>query len=187
MKKLLIEAIIFPFAWLNYTVRHTIPETTPDLLKELWGFLKIKIKFDIHTFIGIGLLIYFYLIMSGRVDSFQGYRHGLEVLADTGGINRHGSGGVFIGAIFGIPLILFGRSVLVFIGYLLVAMQWLIMVSFETPQSIKPPPKTAYIIPSSAPESLGLDSDSPQKLCFCLSTKKSHPNTLQKIPHILIS
>ena len=147
MKKTLIEALIFPFAWLYYTLRHT----APDFFKELWGFMQTKIKFDIHTLIGIGLLIYFYLIMSGKVDSFQGFRQGLEVLADMGGINRHGSGGIFIGAIFGIPLILFGRGIAVFVGYLLIATQWLIMVSFEDPRPIKPPPKTAHVLQQNHP------------------------------------
>jgi len=142
MKKTLIEAILFPFAWLYYALRHT----APDFFKELWGFMQTKIKFDIHTFIGIGLLIYFYLIMTGKVDGFQGYRQGLEVLADIGGINSRGSGGVFIGLIFGIPLILFGRGIAVFVGYMLIAVQWLIMVSFEEPKPIKPVQKTAYIL-----------------------------------------
>ena len=135
MKKLLIEAAIFPFVWLYYTI--------PELSKYLRGALQTKIKFDIHTFIGIGLVIYFYLIFSGRIDQFQAFRHGLDVVAHEG---TGREGGVFLGLLFGIPLILFGRGPMVFLGYMLMAVQWLIMVSFEDPKPIKIPPKTAYIL-----------------------------------------
>ena len=127
MYELFLKMIFYPFVWMYYMI--------PHYLKNMWDFLQKEVKLDVNTFIGIGLSVYFYLILSGKIDHFQAFRRGMEVVAHEG--SPYGGGEPLVGILIGVPLILFGRGMLVFIGYCLIAIQWLIMVSFEDPKPLR--------------------------------------------------
>ena len=128
MFEFFMKMILYPFIWMYYMI--------PHYLRNIWNFLQMEVKLDVNTFIGIGLSVYFYLILSGKIDHFQAFRRGMDVVAHEG--SPYGGGEPLVGILIGVPLILLGRGTWVFIGYCLIAIQWLIMVSFENPKPLRP-------------------------------------------------
>jgi hypothetical protein len=98
-------------------------------------FIRIEVKFDLNTFIGIGLLIVAYMIFAGKIDAFHGFNDALRFAVPFGRADE-GYGAVIMMMFVGPLLIMLARGPLVMLGYMLAALVWLILVSFETPPPV---------------------------------------------------
>jgi hypothetical protein len=97
-----------------------------------------KIKFDIHTFIGAGLTVWYFFVFTGKVANFHGFSDTIPLLS---GYNLRGMGAILLMSLAALFLIIFGRGPLVLVGYMLVFMSYVILSSFESPKPLPPQQK----------------------------------------------
>jgi hypothetical protein len=98
-------------------------------------FVHIEVKFNLNTFIGIGLLIVAYMIFAGKIDAFRDFSDALHSVAPFSRA-AEGYGAIIMMMFVGPLLIMLARGPFVMLGYMLVALAWLILVSFETPPPV---------------------------------------------------
>jgi hypothetical protein len=96
-----------------------------------------KIRLSIHTFIGAGLAVFYYILFTGGVASFHGFHDALPLVSNNVQADR-GVGAVFQIAIASVLLITLSRGPFVLLGYTLVFWLYVILSSFETPKPIEP-------------------------------------------------
>jgi hypothetical protein len=103
-------------------------------LKKTFLFLAThRIKFDIHTFIGAGLAVWYYLYYTGKLPDFHGFHDALPALSEHAGLRPNGTGYIILISVASVLLITLARGPLVFIGYMLAILSWVIFTAFETP------------------------------------------------------
>ncbi len=130
MKKFLIESTMYLLVWIYHNV--------PLFVKRIRKRLQAEVKFNLNTFVGIGLGVYFAMIVTGNVDHFAAFQQGITSLR-----NEKAMLGQFLfiapmlPMIAGVYLIVFKRRVLVVMGYMLVAIQVLVMTVYEDPKTNK--------------------------------------------------
>ena len=135
----ILEPFIALAAWLYFHGKLLIKAIS----KMMKFMVHTKIPFSIHTFIGAGLAVFYYYLLTGQISQF----HGLHCLhsalsSDYGFRGRKGIGAIFEIAIASVLLITLTRGFFVFIGYTLIFWIYVILSAFETPRPLNHDKKT---------------------------------------------